>query len=90
LADYDGQKALRQKDGHSCGPIVIRCARRRILGRSVASGTEEEYNPEELRAEAVDILCSAWASDVLMVGPEKKRKVKVGAWGKGGNDFNNT
>ncbi|KAM6516675.1 hypothetical protein FALCPG4_014850 [Fusarium falciforme] len=75
---YIEKRALRQRDGHSCGPLVIRHAQYRMLGRPVISEGTDTYDARELRAEAVWLLSSAWKSGRLVAAPRRKRKARVG------------
>ena len=70
----------RQHDRHSCGPLVIRIARRRMLGRPVPPIAVGGYNSEKLRAEAIELLHSAWTSNALVIAlePLRKRKGQAG------------
>ncbi|TWU70448.1 hypothetical protein ED733_000458 [Metarhizium rileyi] len=62
----------QQDDAHSCGPLVIRYARRRMLGRPPGL---EDYDASEIRADAVRLLYSAWKNGELVAAPKlRKRK----------------
>ncbi|KAI8691512.1 ULP-PROTEASE domain-containing protein [Fusarium sp. Ph1] len=75
---YIEKGALRQRDGHSCGPLVIRHAQYRMLGRPVISEGTDKYDARELRAEALWLLSSAWKSGRLVAVPRRKRKAREG------------
>ena len=74
------QEISRQHDGHSCGPLVIRVARSRMLGRPAPPVVVGGYNSEKLRAEAIKLLHSAWTSNALVIAlePPRKRKGQAG------------
>ncbi|CVK92439.1 uncharacterized protein FMAN_07335 [Fusarium mangiferae] len=79
-------ETMQQNDFHSCGPLVIKNARDRMMGRPVASGASHTYDASELRMAALRILRSAWSDGALTVAPmkdeDRKRKMNRGATGK--------
>ncbi|EWG46527.1 hypothetical protein FVEG_06984 [Fusarium verticillioides 7600] len=76
---YIEEEVMRQHDTHSCGLLVIKNARDRMMGRPV-SGASHRYDPVELRVEALRILQSAWRDGALVIPPmdgtHRKRKPK--------------
>ena len=63
---------------------MIGLARRRMLGQSVLPVAVGGYNSEELRAEAMNLLHSAWESNALVIAlesPTRKRKGQAGESG---------
>ncbi|SCN81979.1 unnamed protein product [Fusarium fujikuroi] len=76
---YIEEEVMRQYDTHSCGLLVIKNARDRMMGRPV-NGASHRYDPVELRVEALRILQSAWRDGALVVPPmedmNRKRKPK--------------
>ncbi|KAG4258500.1 hypothetical protein FPRO03_03454 [Fusarium proliferatum] len=69
--EYIEKETMRQNDFHSCGPLVIKNARDRMMGRPVASGASHTYDATELRMAALRILRSAWSDGALTVAPMK-------------------
>ncbi|KAG5787888.1 hypothetical protein H9Q69_013055 [Fusarium xylarioides] len=82
---YVEQEVMQQPDGHSCGPLVIKNARDRMMGRPVGAGTLHSDDTDELRMEALRILKLAWNDHALVVAPKeegiKKRKRKPNSSG---------
>ncbi|KPA36875.1 hypothetical protein FLAG1_10333 [Fusarium langsethiae] len=77
---YMEMKSMRQVDGHSCGPLVIKQARRRMMGQSAISTIEEDYDPDEMRVEAASLLNSALEEGGLIAalgGRKRKGQTKA-------------
>jgi hypothetical protein len=92
LVNKSVQGGLRQKDGHSCGPLVIRHARCRMLGQEVASRDVDRQEAKALRCETAGILQLAWENDRLIAAPEapvQKRKGEAGKEGCQGDKSGN-
>ncbi|CAH0017605.1 unnamed protein product [Clonostachys rhizophaga] len=72
--EYVKQAGLQQDDTHSCGAIVIRHARYRMMGLPVPSGRLDRASAKQLRSEALDVLASAWQSGKMINAPQPSKK----------------
>ncbi|CAG9949756.1 unnamed protein product [Clonostachys rosea f. rosea IK726] len=83
--EYVKQAGLQQDDTHSCGAIVIRHARYRMMGLPVPSGRLDSTKAKKLRSEALDVLASAWQSGKMINAPEPSKKRTNAGEGKKGS-----
>ncbi|KAL5597829.1 hypothetical protein FOBRF1_011622 [Fusarium oxysporum] len=77
---YEEKRVMQQpdEDTYSCGALVIKNARDRMMGRLVAAQSSHTHDATELRMGALRILQSAWRDHALTVAPmeEEARKRK--------------
>ncbi|KAL6887142.1 hypothetical protein HDV57DRAFT_488125 [Trichoderma longibrachiatum] len=80
---YYEKGGIQQDDDHSCGPIVIKTASRRMWGETAISSVENEDSAESLRLDAVRLLYNAWETGKLVKadGSAKKRGRAIGVGG---------
>ncbi|KAK5991805.1 hypothetical protein PT974_07839 [Cladobotryum mycophilum] len=71
---YVEERVIQQTDDHSCGPIVVKHARLRMLGLPATFGVDGKYSAEALRVEIIDLLNLAWMDDAITEAPPPQRK----------------
>ncbi|KAK5997532.1 hypothetical protein PT974_02895 [Cladobotryum mycophilum] len=71
---YIEERVIQQTDDHSCGPIVVKHARLRMLDLPATFGEGGKYNAEDLRSEIIDLLNLAWMEDAIAEAPPPQRK----------------
>ncbi|KAK5988506.1 hypothetical protein PT974_09989 [Cladobotryum mycophilum] len=71
---YVEERVIQQTDDHSCGPIVVKHARLRMLGLPATFGVDGKYSAEALRVEIIDLLNLAWMDDAITKAPPPQRK----------------
>lgn len=71
------QRVVQQTDTYSCGPIVIKHARLRMMGLATTFQADGNYDADALQSEYITLLNNAWVSGALCevsVPVPKKRK----------------
>lgn len=79
------KRVQRQQDNHSCGPLVVSFARRRMMGLQVLDGVVDADEALQLRFDAFNLISEAWRSGGLKTTNESfgvKRKDRGGHAGR--------
>ena len=75
-ANSGGQPTPQQRDGWSCGLMVIRNAKRRMLGLSVGSW-DDEVDPDRVIREVVGDCQTFLEDDALHPSPLSKKRKRI-------------